>query len=290
MRVSSDRKKVLISVVLIVMLLFFDACGIQNVDQVTESSGDPSIEQTTEFINGEDKLSIDKEEAIPQANQITEGIEALFTNPIAEIEDKNIYLNITEAGEYMLHINDQCYTYHWEGITPRGILPSLAYEDFDGDGQAELAVILYSGSGTGISIYELHMLEIKQAGDIQQIDEYVYQPDQYISQLQEVASITLYDQASLLKGELLVAGDQRYEVDLQALQAPDYGTINDTLIWGSIAAFSVEGRQLVGTFGVAVGAEKAVSPIYIGELKAAISYKDGEFTMSQFEFKEDENK
>jgi hypothetical protein len=34
--------------------------------------------------------------------------------------------------------------------------------DFDADGKDELSIILYRGSGTGISIEELHVVEISK--------------------------------------------------------------------------------------------------------------------------------
>ncbi|MDE6709682.1 MAG: YgdI/YgdR family lipoprotein, partial [Oscillospiraceae bacterium] len=43
--------------------------------------------------------------------------------------------------------------------TPRRILPIAAYADYDGDGEKELAVSYYVGSGTGVSIEELVIYE-----------------------------------------------------------------------------------------------------------------------------------
>ncbi|MCR8659877.1 hypothetical protein [Paenibacillus endoradicis] len=286
---SYKWKMVLVVLIMILSALLFVACGVQSKELDKEQTVDQSKGQSAVSSNDEDGVQLGKDESVLEIDETTEDLESLFTNPVAEISGGNIYMDITETGEYMLQINDQSYTYNWTGMTPRGILPSMALEDFDRDGQDELAVILYVGSGTGISISELHMLEINQVGDVQQVYEYLYQPDQYISELQEKASIRLFEQASLLKGELAF-GENSFEVDLQDLQAPDYGTINDTLIWGNITEFSVEDQQLIGTFGVAVGAEKIVSPIYIGKLNTVISYKDGEFTMSQYEFEEYENK
>jgi|GEM_PF-5085532 len=286
---SYQWKLVLVALIITAIVLLFVACSVQSKELNLEQSIVHSNGQSTILNHSQNSVNSQVDEETSEIDKTIEYIGLEFTNPIAEITGENIYMDITETGEYMLHINDQSYTYHWTGMTPRGILPSMVLEDFDGDAIDELAIILYVGSGTGISISEMHMLEINQVGDIQQIYEYTYQPEQYISQLQEAASIRIFEVKSLLKGELTIGGN-RYTVDLQDLQTPDYGTINDTLIWGAITEFSVEGEQLIGTFGVAVGAEKAVSPIYIGELKTVINYQDGEFSINQFAFEEFENK
>lgn len=286
---SFQWKIVFVALMMVTNVLLSVACSVQSKELDIEQSIDQSNWKSAELSNSQTSTNSNSYEKTSNIDQPLEYIGLEFTNPVAKIDGENIYMNITETGEYMIQINDESYTYSWTGMTPRGIVPSMILQDFDGDGQAELAVILYVGSGTGISVSELHMLEINQVGDVQQIYEYTYQPEQYISQLQEIASMKLYEQNSHLRGELTFV-ENRYEVDLQDIQISEYGTINNTLLWGNIVEFSVEGQQLIGTFGVAVGAEKIVSPIYIGELKTTISYQDGEFTMSQFEFEEFENK
>ena len=44
-------------------------------------------------------------------------------------------------------------------LTPRGIMPNVEYLDADGDGEDELVVAYYVGSGTGVSIEELVVYE-----------------------------------------------------------------------------------------------------------------------------------
>lgn len=44
-------------------------------------------------------------------------------------------------------------------ITPRMLLPELYFEDLDGDGEQELAMIYNSDSGTGVSVWSLTVLE-----------------------------------------------------------------------------------------------------------------------------------
>ncbi len=92
---------------------------------------------------------------------------------IAETEDGEIVLYGTYLnGDPIVFIErdgvieyggiNNCYEQDW--LTPREILPQVMYEDIDSDGEKELAVSYYVGSGTGISISELVIYEKNEDG------------------------------------------------------------------------------------------------------------------------------
>ncbi len=79
---------------------------------------------------------------------------------IAALPEKDVYYFLSDMGAVVTVAGDEKW-YPWYSITPRLVLPELALRDFDGDGEDELAVICYIGSGTGVSIMELHIIEFE---------------------------------------------------------------------------------------------------------------------------------
>ena len=63
----------------------------------------------------------------------------------------------------LIRWGDSLAEFDWDFLTPRRFLPRMAVMDLDGDGKDELIVLTYVGSGTGVSIYDLHVLEIGRA-------------------------------------------------------------------------------------------------------------------------------
>lgn len=86
------------------------------------------------------------------------------SNPIpalAALHDEDIILYYCEFGAVLSVKGEQIF-YPWRDfLTPRGILPRLSLLDTNGDGLDELAVILYTGSGTGIAVEELHLVGLQ---------------------------------------------------------------------------------------------------------------------------------
>ena len=86
-------------------------------------------------------------------------------NPLhvfATLPDEDIFLAFAPPFGAVLSVKGEKYFYAWSSgeLTPRLVLPQLHLYDYNGDGADELAVILYVGSGTGIAITELHIVDI----------------------------------------------------------------------------------------------------------------------------------
>ena len=86
-------------------------------------------------------------------------------NPLpiyADLLDNNIHLAFAPPFGAVLSVNEEKYFFAWSNgyLTPRWVLPQLFLFDYNGDGKDELAVILYVGSGTGIAVTELHIVDI----------------------------------------------------------------------------------------------------------------------------------
>ena len=79
---------------------------------------------------------------------------------LAKLETDNIYLYGINPYGYVLYQDGKGTYFDWPGLTPRRVVPTLNYLDFDNDGKKELAVLLYVGSGTEVAVMDLHILKI----------------------------------------------------------------------------------------------------------------------------------
>lgn len=86
---------------------------------------------------------------------------------IAETEDGEIVLYGVYTDYYPLVFIEHdgvvdSFNQCW--LTPRAILPQVMYEDIDGDGEKELAVSYYGGSGSGVAVMDLVIYERLEDG------------------------------------------------------------------------------------------------------------------------------
>jgi len=102
---------------------------------------------------------------LPQANPLGAPIFNVYNESTWEFslliarEEYGIFLyGGKDVGMTLYHNGQITYFTDWRWWQPRTIPPQLLYHDFDGDGEKELAVILPAGSGTGVSLSDLHMV------------------------------------------------------------------------------------------------------------------------------------
>ncbi|QTH46340.1 hypothetical protein J4772_19095 [Cohnella sp. LGH] len=182
--------------------------------------------------------------------------ETFQTYILASIPERSIYLFAEENG-VTLQVGDLTRQYDWIYMTPRGIEPRLKIGDFDADGQDELAVNLYIGSGTGISVEELHIVELDDLRDYPlSVDDVRSQIDQAIDRL---------------KARHDIPG--RYA--------------DKELSFGNWIGYEIAGAGLQIVIGLGVP-EQGAMPEYIGELTAEVGYKEGKYELTDFRFVEDE--
>lgn len=104
------------------------------------------------------KLTTD-EDALYQ--QLTERDEAVPLPVYAALLEEDISLAYAYPFGVVLSVRGDQRLYPWESLlTPRQVMPSLHLFDYDGDGEEDLAVYQYVGSGTGCAVTELHMVEL----------------------------------------------------------------------------------------------------------------------------------
>lgn len=161
--------------------------------------------------------------------------------------------------------------FDWCFSTPRMFLPEMYCFDFDGDEEDELVVLCYSGSGTGVSVWDLHVVEKNGDGTLTDYSTFYYAEDG--NPLWEGVS-------SLLRLErmgdraFLILGRELAEVDPAALPEEDR-----TPFTGCSIQFEVfpEERRIRFLGGVDV-----VTTWYIADISADAAYQDGTFTLSNF--------
>lgn len=72
---------------------------------------------------------------------------------LAQTEDgAAAFYALAEEGSLLLRWDGSLAQFRWNDRTPRCISPQLWWTDADGDGEDELAVSCYAGSGTGVSV------------------------------------------------------------------------------------------------------------------------------------------
>lgn len=214
-------------------------------------------------------------------------------NKLAEIPERQIALYNGDGEGVRLVVGNTWRTYNWNYMTPRGILPQMQVADFDGNGTDELMVILSMGSGTGVSVYELHIVDIYQkpqgAGALPEIRkaeafrDSCFKADDYKTQLDQAVRFTAYTKHKELRADVAIA-DAKSSLSLAEFQDNDYGKVNEQPVFGMVVGFSVEKNRLKAEFGLGLTAERLPWPNYVGKVLADVDYRDGQFTLVNLRF------
>jgi len=238
--------------------------------------------------------------AVKKGNVINswEEFEASQLPLIAALPEKDIFLYAVKPRGVILYVKDTGHYYDWYYLTPRFVLPSLYTGDYDSDGEEEVAVVTYTGSGTGVSVEELHMIEAGKeeilSRDPDSKDYFVpnpeyfrdhfYIPDTYIAQLEKVIGLKAYDKGNEKMLDVSMA-DRKYPLSLKAFQEWDKDfTVNERPCLGNIVRFSCDGNIINAEFALGVTLDTAASPIIIGDIKAQVVYEEDGFVLKNLNF------
>lgn len=190
---------------------------------------------------------------------------------LAELPDQGTAfygVDDTRGGYVLLQWGDSLAEFDWLFATPRRIPPRLFCFDIDGDQENELAVICYAGSGTGVSIEELHIIEKGPDGVL---TAYTFPESLWSEQVP-----TLFDTAVVDGRTFAVLGHELVEIDGEGLDlsAAYAGTIAGFGCWNGYSL------SFEGAFGLCpVGSPV---PCYVAETSTDVFYKDGVFTLENF--------
>lgn len=174
-------------------------------------------------------------------------------------------------GSALLRWGDVLAEFDWLYATPRAIAPRLWLADADGDGAEELLVRCYGGSGTGVSLEFLYVVE-KTAGGLVSREFPV-----------QVLRDTLREPLEVVTSDGAVyAALGRELVDITAEMPRDTLPRAIRLGIGQIAEYIRTEAGLTGSFAVRmeVGPQALPGP-YVAEVQACICYQeDGSFVVS----------
>lgn len=154
---------------------------------------------------------------------------------------------------------------------PSMVLPQIVGLD-TGLGVEKLAVICQVGTGTGVSIQELHILEWGPDGSL---TAYTFPESLWQEELPK-----LFDTAELGGRTFAILGHELVEFNHEH-EGPDLDLEKTSS--GMIAGFSVEewgGLRFRGAF--CLSPPDSAAPCYVAETSAEILYQDGVFTLQGF--------
>ena len=167
----------------------------------------------------------------------------------------------------LIRWGDSLAEFGWDFLTPRRFLPRMAVMDLDGDGKDELIVLTYVGSGTGVSIYDLHVLEKNPDGTL---TDYAMPGSLWQERLPPLLRFVQTDGRNFL-----ILGRELLEIDMEHVLE---GQMEPSAGW--IANFRLlpeeHAIQLLGV----VDLWKTTN--YVADYTADVGYRDGVFTLSGF--------
>jgi len=231
--------------------------------------------------NASDPLAIPDRHEPPGALETLPSLESAESRLLASIPERGIYLYAMDNG-IRLKADTREKDYDWVHGTPREIPPALQIGDYDGDGQEELAILLYSGSGTGISIYDLYIVALEGPGG-EILAARHFDKESYLRQLQQAIDFQTRDDDGVLTAEITV-GNKATGLDMTSFPLDELGPIYGMPILGNIVHFGADAAGLHASFGVGVAFEKAFSPQYIGMIHADVDFQGHDFQLVNMHF------
>ncbi len=228
------------------------------------------------WFRGQDARTLDTLDTVADADSLYLAAEG-DTLLLASIPDEKVYLyGCAGADAVILRMDDRCQLFRWTYASPRLIPPQIGYADYDRDGIKEAAISLHTGTGTGVSVEQLYLVEILENGTCSAV---AYAPDQYLGQLAEHITATL-DQE---EDRLLLAVDGRNMgegIDLSAWLRE--GARYERIWFGSQIAFDVAGEGITLRTTPGCCFEGVASAQYEGmpDFAAEIVWHDGGFALS----------
>lgn len=200
---------------------------------------------------------------------------------IVEVENEDIFIYAMYPTDNVIIEHDgMADIFREQGwLTPRRILPRAAYADYDGDGEKELAVSYYVGSGTGISVDELVIYKKDSGGHF---TEHKFKaPEDILNEKltveidEENTSVTFtFDGKSVTKN---YGEDFKYIKNILSKQE------EAKFRFGDIISYNFEGDRITLT-----GSAGLLTMYYAVGITADVEYADGNFTLTNFEIAEEE--
>ena len=164
------------------------------------------------------------------------------SEPLAVAADNNkvkLYTALKDGDTYkgfILEVNGEHHKFDWQAPRLLNYPPELYYTDIDNDGLEEAIIILSIGTGTGISMQELHVVKPNQWKEVT------------IPPADKAATAFFSSTISTDKGDALiklqVTGPSPSTVTLRYPDRAEDGNIGEQAGVGAITYYMVEGGKL----------------------------------------------
>jgi len=147
----------------------------------------------------------------------------------------------------------------------------MSYQDYDGDGVKELAVLLYFGGGTGFSVDQLFMLEEVRPGFFEAIQ---FKSDDYIAQVENIVSYRVNEENKMIS--LFRDETELQNVDISWLKENEKVK---NIYYGNIVRFDLTHGIVMGIVpGMQINDRGPLEYTGFSELEATVEYhSDGKF-------------
>ncbi|SHK80085.1 M56 family metallopeptidase [Desulforamulus aeronauticus] len=190
---------------------------------------------------------------------------------IAELPKEDIYLYGLKPTGVVLRYGDKIQFFNWEYTTPRFILPVLHKYDLDNDGEDEIICVLNVGSGTGLSLYELHVLKL--SGTSGYVD---YMFSDYLEQMKTMLSTAYHKKENSI---VVKTNNNSYIYDIPI----EYQKLTyKNVAYGNIVFFDISnGLKIKIPLGVLF--DEFVSPQFFEDtifFEGDIVFKNGKFQIT----------
>ena len=192
---------------------------------------------------------------------------------LAEIPEADAAFYAVEGKDFspaLIRWGDALAEFDWRYATPRNIAPRMWCFDFDEDGLDELVVDCYYGSGTGVSLSDLHVVEKDAEGDL---TAYTFPADELMSVMNGYVTLVKAGNSvcAVLGAEIV---DITEELEAQGVDFADCD-----LTTGAILEFEVNGQNVECRMSAQLQSEVAPMYWYAADITADVFYKDGEFIL-----------
>lgn len=197
---------------------------------------------------------------------------------IGSSEDEKVKLYAVKETEdaierVTLDINGRAKDFDWSISHHSGTEPQLFYTDLTGDGKEEAIIIIQVGRGTGLDIYEIHVVNSDSLSEIK------------VQRYEDIVAEHIESRVSKNDdGTLAITVNSQGQVDnfnYDFDPAPDYH--QDELVFGGVVIYTLDNHKIKLSLPGSIG----ISPTYVCDFNITYTFDkaDNEFIVDQIEVK-----
>lgn len=196
---------------------------------------------------------------------------------IAEPENSDIKIyGVMNSNTVIIEHDGKADYFEQIWLTPRMILPEAYFSDYDSDGENELAVSYYVGSGTGVSVSELVVYEKDESGSFKGYPLYT---DALTGMLNEKISCDIDNENHIITFTCSDSG-KTYTADT----SEDYPYDIESVQFGALVEYQLTKDK------IAVQAKPNIRLFYecMPTVTTDVRFADGKFTLHNIELTDSE--